>query len=313
MRIWPGKPYPLGATWDGSGVNFALYSENAAKVELCFFDGPDAKVESQRIALVEQTDLVWHGFVPDARPGQLYGFRVHGPYDPAHGHRFNPNKVLLDPYAKVIGREIGWADEMWGYCVGDPATDLSFDGRDNAAVATLAAVVDDAFTWGDDRRPNIPWHKTVIYELHVKGFTRLHPDVPESQRGTYSGLSSEAVLSYLSKLGVTAVELLPVHHFIDDRHLIEQKLSNYWGYNTLCYFAPAIRYAAADTPLDTVREFKTMVRNLHAAGIEVILDVVYNHTAEGNQMGPTLSFRGIDNSAYYRLNHENPRYYTDFT
>jgi glycogen operon protein len=313
MRIWPGKPYPLGATWNGSGVNFALYSENAAKVELCFFDGPDAKAESQRIALVEQTDLVWHGFVPDARPGQLYGFRVHGPYDPAHGHRFNPHKVLLDPYAKVIGREIGWADEMWGYRVGDPAADLSFDERDNAAVATLAAVVDDAFTWSDDRRPNIPWHKTLIYELHVKGFTRLHPDVPEALRGTYSALCCESVLEYLRKLGVTAVELLPVHHFIDDRHLIEKKLTNYWGYNTLGYFAPATRYSSADMPLDTVREFKTMVRNLHAAGIEVILDVVYNHTAEGNQMGPTLSFRGIDNSVYYRLNPDNPRYYTDFT
>ena len=313
MRIWPGRPYPIGATWDGSGVNFALYSENANKVELCLFDNVDDKQESQRIALEEQTDMVWHGFLPDLRPGQLYGFRVHGPYDPAHGHRFNPNKIVLDPYAKAIGREIRWSDEMWGYKIGDPQADLSFDDRDNAAFATLASVVDPAFTWGDDRPPNVPWHKTIIYELHVKGFTKLHPEVPDRLQGTYSGLASEAALSYLRKLGITAVELLPVHHFLDDRHLVDKGLSNYWGYNTLGFFAPAGRYSAADTPLDTVREFKTMVRNLHSIGVEVILDVVYNHTAEGNQMGPTCSFRGIDNASYYRLSPEDPRYYMDFT
>ncbi|HET6884108.1 MAG TPA: glycogen debranching protein GlgX, partial [Pirellulales bacterium] len=313
MRIWPGRPYPIGATWDGSGVNFALYSENATKVELCLFDNADDKQESQRIGLEEQTDMVWHGFLPDLRPGQLYGFRVHGPNDPAHGHRFNPNKIVLDPYAKAIGREIRWSDEMWGYKIGDPQADLSFDERDNAAFATLAAVVDPAFTWGDDRPPNVPWHKTIIYELHVKGFTKLNPEVPERLQGTYSGLASESALSYLRDLGITAVELLPVHHFLDDRHLVDKGLSNYWGYNTLGFFAPAGRYSAADTPLDTVREFKTMVRNLHANGIEVILDVVYNHTAEGNQMGPTCSFRGIDNASYYRLSPEDPRYYMDFT
>jgi isoamylase len=313
MRIWPGRPYPIGATWDGSGVNFALYSENAEKVELCLFDHADDKQEADRMLLEEQTDMVWHGYLPDVRPGQLYGFRVYGPYDPVHGHRFNPNKIVLDPYAKAIGREISWGDEMWGYKIGDPQADLSFDERDNAALAPLAAVVDPAFTWGDDRPPNVPWHKTIIYELHVKGFTKLHPEVPERLQGTYSGLASEAALSYLRKLGVTAVELLPVHHFLDDRHLVDKGLSNYWGYNTLGFFAPAGRYSAADTPLDTVREFKTMVRNLHAIGIEVILDVVYNHTAEGNNMGPTCSFRGIDNASYYRLSPEDPRYYMDFT
>ena len=313
MRIWPGRPYPIGATWDGSGVNFALYSENATKVEICLFDNIDDKQEAHRIPLEEQTDMVWHGFLPDVRPGQLYGFRVHGEYDPSKGQRFNPNKIVLDPYAKAIGRDVRWSDEMWGYKIGDPQADLSFDERDNAASAPLAAVVDPAFTWGDDRPPNVPWHKTIIYELHVKGFTKLHPEVPDRLRGTYSGLASEAALSYLQKLGITAVELLPVHHFLDDRHLVDKGLSNYWGYNTLGFFAPAGRYSAAETPLDTVREFKTMVRNLHSIGVEVILDVVYNHTAEGNQMGPTCSFRGIDNAAYYRLSPEDPRYYTDFT
>ncbi|OYV80882.1 MAG: glycogen debranching enzyme, partial [Planctomycetia bacterium 21-64-5] len=308
MRTWPGRPYPLGATWDGNGVNFALYSENATQVELCLFDSADDEKEAHRLVMEEQTDMVWHAFLPDVRPGQLYGFRVHGPYEPSQGHRFNPNKVLLDPYAKVIGREVRWSDAMWGYKLGDAQADLSFDNRDNAAFAPLAAVVDLAFTWGDDRPPNVPWHKTLIYELHVKGFTRLHPDVDDRLRGTYSGLSSEAALNYLRKLGITAVELLPVHYFLDDRHLVDRGLSNYWGYNTLGFFAPAGRYSAADTPLDTVREFKTMVRNLHSIGVEVILDVVYNHTAEGNQMGPTCSFRGIDNAAYYRLSPDDPRY-----
>src|SRR6185437_7616807 len=313
MRVWPGHPYPLGATWDGSGVNFTLYSESAEKVELCLFDSIDAKQEAEKILMQEQTDMVWHAYLPDVRPGQLYGFRVHGPYEPAHGHRFNPNKVLLDPYAKVIARDVRWSDEMWGYRLGGEQADLSFDERDNAAFAPLAAVIDSAFTWGDDRPPNVPWHKTLIYEMHVKGFTKLQQEIPELLRGTYGGLTCEAALDYLRNLGVTAVELLPVHHFLDDRHLVDRKLSNYWGYNTLGFFAPASRYSSAETPLDTVREFKTMVRNLHSAGIEVILDVVYNHTAEGHQMGPTLSFRGIDNANYYRLSPEDPRYYMDFT
>ncbi len=313
MRIWPGRPYPLGATWDGSGANFALYSENATKVELCLFDSAESEKESARIPMVEQTDMVWHIYLPDVLPGQLYGYRVDGPYKPSEGHRFNPNKVLLDPYAKAIARETRWADEMWGYKLGDPEADLSFDDRDNARFAPLAAVLDEAFTWGDDRPPRNPWNKTLIYELHVKGFTKLHPDVPEKQRGTYAGVGSDASIRYLKSLGVTAVELLPVHEFLDDRHLVDRGLVNYWGYNTLGFFAPARRYGSVEGAGDVVREFKTMVRNLHAAGIEVILDVVYNHTAEGSNLGPTLSFRGIDNASYYRLSPEDPRYYMDFT
>jgi glycogen operon protein len=310
MRVWPGRPYPLGATWDGAGVNFALYSESAAKVELCLFDSADAKKESHRIEMKEQTDQVWHCYLPDALPGQLYGYRVHGPYEPAKGHRFNPNKVVLDPYAKLIGRDVQWDDSVFGYKVGQD--DLSFDDRDSAPFAPLAVVVDTAFTWGDDRPPRTPWHKTLIYETHVKGLTMRHPGVPENLRGTYAGLASEAVINHLKALNVTAIELLPVHHHLNDRHLAENGLSNYWGYNTLSFFAPQGTYDSPNNTLSPVQEFKTMVRSLHAAGIEVILDVVYNHTAEGNQMGPTLSWRGIDNAAYYRLA-PDPRYYMDFT
>jgi isoamylase len=313
MRIWPGQSYPLGATWDGRGTNFSLYTENATKVELCLFDTPEATKESSRIVLPENTDLVWHGYLPDVLPGQIYGYRVTGPYEPEKGHRFNPNKILLDPYAKAIARETKWGDEMFGYCVGDPKQDLSFDPRDNAHLAPLSAVVDNAFTWGNDQAPRTEWTDTIIYELHVKGFTMRHPGVPEPLRGTYAGLGSEASVTYLKSLGVTAVELLPFHEFIHDRHLVDRGLKNYWGYNTLGFFAPEHQYSSAPAALDTVREFKTMVRNLHAAGIEVILDVVYNHTAEGSQMGPSLSFRGIDNAAYYRLSPEAPRYYMDFT
>jgi isoamylase len=313
MRVQPGQPYPLGATWDGLGVNFALFSEHATGVALCLFDSPDARTESQRIPLREHTDMVWHAYVLDLRPGQLYGYRVSGPYEPAAGHRFNPHKVVLDPYAKAVGRTLRWADELFGYRIGDPQEDLSFDERNNAAFAPLAAVADGAFTWGDDTPPRTPWHETIIYELHVKGFTQLHPDVPPARRGTYAGLASEPVLRHLGELGITAVELLPVHHHAFDRHLVELGLSNYWGYNTLAFFAPDLRYSATNSPIDTLREFKMMVRALHAAGIEVILDVVYNHTAEGNQLGPTLSLRGIDNVSYYRLVQDNPRYYQDFT
>ncbi len=313
LRVWPGRPYPLGATWDGSGTNFALYSENATAVDLCLFDSPESELESYRIRLPEQTDMVWHAFLPDVVPGQIYGYRVHGPYDPAQGHRFNAHKVLLDPYAKAVARVTRWSDEMWGYPVGDPQADLAFDTRDNARFAPLAAVLDEAFTWGDDRPPRVPWNKTIIYEMHVKGFTMLHPDVPEKVRGTYAGLSSDATIKYLKNLGITSVELLPVHEHVDDRHLADRGLVNYWGYNTLSFFAPERRYASVENANDVVREFKTMVRNLHAADIEVILDVVYNHTAEGNRLGPALSFRGIDNASYYRLSPGNPRYYMDFT
>jgi glycogen operon protein len=313
MRIWPGRPYPLGATWDGAGVNFALFSEHATKVELCLFDAVDATKESQRITLPEQTDQVWHAYLPDVLPEQLYGYRVHGPYEPAKGHRFNSNKVLLDPYTKAIGRDLKWDDALFGYKVGDKNADLSLDERDDAGVAPLGSVVDTAFTWGDDRPPRIPWHKTFIYELHVKGFSKLHAGVAENVRGTYAGLAAEASVEHLKSLGITAVELMPVHHHVDDRFLTERKLVNYWGYNTLAYLAPDLRYASAHAPRQSVQQFKMMVRALHAAGIEVILDVVYNHTAEGNQLGPTLSMRGIDNASYYRLSPKDPRYYMDFT
>ena len=313
VRVWPGDPYPLGATWTGLGVNFALFSAHATKVELCLFDSPDATLESERIALNEHTDMVWHGFLPDVRPNQLYGYRVYGPYDPAVGQRFNPNKVVMDPYAKSVARTIRWADQMFGYRVGDPDADRSFDDRDNAPYAPLAAVVDPAFTWGEDRPPRTPWHNTVIYEMHVRGFSKLHPSIPEHLRGTYEALTTEPALEHLRKLGVTAVELMPVHHHSRDRHLEEKGLTQYWGYNSFGYFAPERRLAASRTPAGAVREFKRMVRALHGAGLEVILDVVYNHTAEGNHMGPTLSLKGIDNVSYYRLVADDMRYYTDFT
>jgi glycogen operon protein len=312
-RVWPGKPYPLGATWDGRGVNFALYAEHATKVELCLFDSPDAAQESERIPMPEQTDTVWHVFLPDVAPGQLYGYRVDGPYAPHKGHRFNRHKLLLDPYAKLVVRPTRWDDALFGYTIGHAEADLSFDERDSGAYAPLAAVIDHAFTWGDDKSPKTPMHKSIIYEMHVRGFTKLHPRVPEHLRGTYGGIASAPVIKYLKKLGVTAVELMPVHHFLQDRHLLERGLNNYWGYNTLAYFAPEIRYSSEHSAIDGVREFKSMVRTLHAAGIEVILDVVYNHTAEGNHLGPTLSLRGIDNAAYYRTVDNNQRYYMDYT
>jgi isoamylase len=313
MNLRPGRPYPLGATWDGLGVNFAIFSEHATNVELCLFDSADAIRESHRVALPEQTDQIWHGYIPGILPGQLYGYRVHGPYAPEHGHRFNPHKIVLDPYAKAIGRTIHWEDAMYGYKIGDATRDLSLDTRDNASSCLLAAVIDSAFTWGDDRKPNTPWHETIIYELHVKGFTQQHPGVPEALRGTYAGLASEASIMHLKRLGVTAVELMPVHHHAYDRHLVERGLTNYWGYNSAAFLAPNVRYAAANSATGSVREFKTLVRNLHAAGLEVILDVVYNHTAEGSELGPTLSLRGIDNRAYYRLASSNQRYYVDYT
>ena len=313
VKIRPGAPYPLGATFDGSGVNFAIFSEHATRVELCLFASADASCEASRVVLPEQTDLIWHGYLPNIVPGQLYGYRVHGPYEPDLGHRFNPNKVMLDPYAKAVGRTVRWCEEMYSYRVGDAREDLSFDDRDNAASCALGAVIDSAFTWGGDRPPRIPWHKTVIYELHVKGFTKLHPGIPESMRGKYSGLGTDEAIGHLKALGVTAVELMPVHHHSYDHHLVAKDLSNYWGYNTSAFFAPDIRYAMSARPSESVREFKSMVRDLHAAGIEVILDVVYNHTAEGSHLGPALSLRGIDNSAYYRLAADDPRYYVDYT
>jgi isoamylase len=313
MRIWRGSPYPLGTTWDGAGVNVALFSEHATRVELCLFDSPEAKQASETIELPERTYQVWHGYFPDMRPGQLYGFRVHGPYEPAAGHRFNPNKLLLDPYAKAIGRDLIWDDRLFGYSLGHKDSDLSFDERDSADVAPLATVVDSAFTWGTDQPLRIPWENSVIYEMHVKGFTKLMPDVPEPLRGTYAGLASEAAIAHLVELGVTAVELLPIHYHVDERFLVERKRCNYWGYNSLGFFAPDPRYFSTSDPDRRLHEFKAMVRALHQAGIEVILDVVYNHTAEGNQLGPTLSWKGIDNRSYYHLSPEDHRYYMDFT
>ena len=313
MRIWPGHPYPLGATWDGEGVNFALFSENATAVELCLFDQADATQETHRIRMEECTDYVWHIYLPEVRPGQYYGYRVHGLYEPTLGHRFNPAKVLFDPYAKAIAGTIDWSETLFGYRIGDPKNDLSFDDRDNAASMPKCVVVDQAFTWGGDQLLRTPWDRTVIYELHVHGFTARHPGIPQNLRGTYAGLATPAVIEHLQQLGITAVELLPVHHFIRDKHLIERGLTNYWGYNSIGFFAPDIQYATSSSPAQHVWEFKTMIKALHNAGIEVILDVVYNHTGEGNHLGPTLSFRGIDNASYYRLVPDEPRYYRDYT
>jgi glycogen operon protein len=313
MKVWPGQPYPLGATWDGAGVNFALFSEHAVAVELCLFDAADTTREARRVQLTERTDLVWHAYLPEARPGQLYGYRVHGPYEPEHGHRFNPHKLLIDPYAKAVAGDVRWDDSVFGYTIGDGRADLSLDERDSAAFVPKCVVVDPAFSWGDDARPRTPWHKTLIYELHVKGFTKLHPEVPEELRGTYAGLAHPAVVEYLRSLGVTAVELMPAHQFVSDKFIQDRGLTNYWGYNSVGFFAPDARYSSNGAMGQQVSEFKTMVKTLHREGIEVILDVVYNHTGEGNQLGPTLAFRGIDNAAYYRLVPSQPRYYMDFT
>src|SRR5262245_9985236 len=313
MRIWRGSPYPLGATWDGAGVNVAVFSEHSSRLELCLFDSADAKQESERIALPERTYQVWHGYFPDLRPGQLYGLRADGPYDPANRHGFNPHKMLLDPDAEAIGRNLSWDGRLFGSKVGDEVEDLSFDERDSGEVAALAAEVDTEFTWGDDPALRIAGDASVLYELHVKGFTNRMSDVPEAVRGTYAGLASDAAIQHLTELGVTAVELLPIHYHVDERFLVDRKRSNYWGYNTLGFFAPDPRYFASPDPDRQLHEFKSMVRALHHAGIEVILDVVYNHTAEGNHLGPTLSWKGIDNKSYYNLSPEDPRYYMDFT
>ena len=311
--IWPGKPYPLGATWDGQGVNFALFSLHATGVELCLFDDPDAPRERERIAMPEQTDNVWHVYLPGISPGQLYGYRVHGPYDPDAGLRFNSHKLLIDPYARAFTRDLVWNDALYGHVVGSEYEDLEPDERDSAPFMPRCVVIDPAFDWGDDRPPATPLHKSIIYELHVKGFTKLHPEVPESLRGTYAGLAQPAAIEYLQSLGVTAVELLPIHEHVDERFVADKGLVNYWGYNTLGYFAPDKRYGSAGSRGEQVREFKAMVKTLHAAGIEVILDVVYNHTAEAGRLGPTLSFRGIDNLVYYRQVPGNLREYIDYT
>ncbi|HYX82139.1 MAG TPA: glycogen debranching protein GlgX [Gemmatimonadales bacterium] len=309
MRVWRGSPYPLGATWDGQGVNFALFSEHATGVELCLFDAPDQADQTQLIRLTEFTDQVWHAYLPDVRPGQLYAYRVHGPYEPQKGLRFNPAKLVLDAYAKAITGDVRWDDTPYGYRIGAPEEDLARDDRNSAGAMPKCVVIDAAFTWGDDRAPNIPWNRTVIYECHVKGMTRCHPEVPERVRGTYLGLATDPIIDHLRSLGVTTVELMPIHHHITAPALVERGLTNYWGYDSIGFLAPDSRYAVKDP----VSEFKTMVRTLHAAGLEVILDVVYNHTAEGDRLGPMLAFKGIDNPAYYRLAPDDPRQYVDFT
>jgi isoamylase len=307
-RIAEGLPHPLGSTWDGLGVNFALFSATATKVELCLFD-EQVRQEIERIELPEYTDEVWHGYLPDARPGTVYGYRVHGPYDPEAGLRFNPNKLLLDPYSKGIVGGLEWSDALFGYKLGAEDADLSFDKRDSARFMPKCRVVDPAFTWGRERRPAVPWDRTILYEAHVRGFTMRHPAVPEDKRGTFAGLATKEVVDYLKSLGVTSLELMPIHAFVDDRHLLDHGLRNYWGYNTIGFFAPDPRYSATAK----IAEFKEMVAHLHDSGIEVILDVVYNHTAEGNERGPTLAFRGIDNRSYYRLMPDAPRYYINDT
>jgi glycogen operon protein len=312
-KLLPGRSYPLGATWDGNGVNFAIFSENATRVDLCLFNSEAGSGETERIRLPEVTAHVWHGYLPGIEPGQLYGYRVQGPYEPRHGLRFNENKLLIDPYAKAIAGRVDWSQPVFGYRLGHRSADLSFDKQDSSRGVPKGVVIDESFDWEGDRQPRTPWNETIIYEVHVKGFTRRHPEVPEPLRGTYAGLAHPVAIDYLKQLGVTAVEVLPVHSFLDDGHLIEKGLTNYWGYNTTNYFAPDARYSSCGDTGGQVREFKEMVRALHREGIEVILDVVYNHTSEGNQLGPTLSFRGLDNTAYYRLVPGNERFYFDYT
>jgi isoamylase len=309
--LYPGKPYPLGATWDGEGVNFALYAEHATKVELCLFDAASGEGESASYTLYEKSYQIWHCYVPGLAPGQLYGYRVHGPYEPAEGKRFNPHKLLIDPYAKALSGTIVWNDALFAYPVGK-GDDLVLDETDSAPFVPKSIVIDDRYDWGEDKAPLIPYHQTVIYEAHVKGFTQRHPALPEGIRGPYAGMAHPVTIQYLKDLGITTQELMPVQQFLSDRHLQEKGLSNYWGYNTIGFFSPDIRYSRPVQPGDQVREFKDMVKALHNEGIEVILDVVYNHTGEGNHLGPTISFKGIDNESYYRLT-EHKRYYMDYT
>jgi glycogen operon protein len=311
LSVREGAPDPLGATWDGGGVNFALFSAHATKVEVCLFDA-DGQREVERIALPEYTDEIWHGYVAGLEPGALYGYRVYGPYSPERGHRFNPNKLLLDPYALGHSGELRWDDACFGYTIGAKGDDLTFDERDSAPFVPKCVVVDPNFDWESERRwRRVPWDRTIVYELHVKGYTKRHGALDETLRGTYRGLASEEVTSYIRSLGVTSVELLPIHTFVDDAPLLDRGLRNYWGYNTIGFFAPDARYAAE--PRRAAQEFKEMVARFHDAGLEVILDVVYNHTAEGNERGPTLSFKGIDNASYYRLMPDQPRYYINDT
>jgi len=310
---WPGKPYPLGANWDGRGTNFSIFSENAESIELLLFDSDRTETPSRVVKIKERTASSWHCYLPDIAPGQLYAYRVYGRYEPEKGHRFNPAKALIDPYAKAICGDLTWDDSLFGYSVGDPAEDLSRDDRSNLSSIPRSVVVDTAYDWEGDDHLNIPWNETVIYEAHVKGLTFHHPDLPQNMRGTYSGLGSEPVIAHLKSLGISAIELLPVQHHVMDRHLLDKGLSDYWGYNTIGFFAPDSRYASSGCTGEQVREFKEMVKALHRAGIEVIIDVAYNHTAEGNHSGPTLCFKGIDNLSYYSLLPGEKRHYYDFS
>ncbi|MHB8323871.1 MAG: glycogen debranching protein GlgX [Candidatus Dormibacteria bacterium] len=308
--MWPGDAYPLGATWDGRGTNFSLFSEVAERVQLCLIDG-DGREE--RVDLTEVDGFCWHAYLPRVGPGQRYGFRVHGPYDPSRGERCNPSKLLLDPYAKAVEGEVNWGQSVYGYQLGSPDEDSNPNSTDSLPAMPRSIVVDTEFDWEGDQRLRTPWHETVVYEAHVRGLTKLHPAVAPELRGTYGGLTSAAVLDHLHRLGVSAVELLPVHQFVNDHALERRGLRNYWGYNSICYLAPHNQYSSAGQGGQQVNEFKAMVKGLHRAGIEVILDVVYNHTAEGSNLGPTLSFRGLDNGAYYRLRQDDPRHYMDYT
>ncbi|MGI4750419.1 MAG: glycogen debranching protein GlgX [Janthinobacterium lividum] len=309
LKQFPGKPYPLGATWDGNGVNFALYANYATAVELCLFDDN----QETKIKITERTHYIWHIYLPNISHGQFYGYRVHGPYEPQNGLRFNPNKLLIDPYAKSIAGHVNWHDSVFGFNLNDEAKDMSFSTTDSGPYIPKSVVINPNFDWEEDFRPDISLHETIIYETHIKGFTKLCSTIPEEIRGTYAALSHPATIKHLKKLGVTTVELMPVHHFIIDEHLLKNGLSNYWGYNTIGFFAPDVRYSSSGVHGEQVIEFKQMVKTLHKAGLEVIIDVVYNHTAEGNELGPTLSFRGIDNPCYYRLKEEDNRFYMDFT
>ena len=311
VAVWPGDVYPLGAKWDYKGTNFALFSEHATAVELCLFDKDGTET---RVPLTEVSNFVWHGYLPGIGPGQEYGYRVHGPYEPQEGHRFNPNKLLIDPYAKAISGEVGSGPEIFGYDWENPDEDLSFSDLDSAALMPKSVVVDETFDWENDTLLRTPWHETVIYEVHVKGFTKQHPDIPKELRGTYAGMAHPIAIEHLQRLGVSVVELMPIHHYLScPGHLVDKGLKNYWGYDSINFFAPFSGYSSSGRLGEQLKEFKEMVKALHQAGIEVILDVVYNHTGEGNHMGPTLSLRGIDNASYYRLMEDDPRYYMDFT
>jgi glycogen operon protein len=308
--VYPGSPFPLGATWDGEGVNFAIFSENATAIDLCLFDSKTGK--EKRIRIRERDNHIWHIYVPKLKPGQLYAYRAYGPYEPQNGHRFNPNKLLIDPYAKALSGRVEWNNAIFGYEIGSADEDLSYSESDSASYIPKSVVVDTSFNWKGDKAPKIPYHQSIIYEAHVKGLTQLHPDIPQEIRGTYSAIAHPVIIQYLKNLGITAIELMPVHHFVNDGFLRAKNLTNYWGYNTIGFFAPDIKYSNSGNLGGQVNEFKTMVKELHKAGIEVILDVVYNHTAEGNHLGPTLSFRGIDNASYYRLT-EDKRFFYDYT